>query len=163
MHQGAESEMNDIEHSTDGSDVKPRIDLLAGAARTQWSKKDRDDVVRLSRMLSGFLDADLFADMNDGLSKALATTLCKKDGPQHGAVAKVREVMEAIMIKHQCVSIKGLSDDRPNAIAAETALPPITITTELLDLDPMQQLGYNALAALVAGNIGTSKIFVMHR
>lgn len=55
-----------------------------------------------------------------------------------------------------------MAHHRPHVIDAEALLPPSTRSTEILQFHPMQRLTYNVLAALVASNVYTSKLFRSH-
>ena len=45
---------------------------------------------------------------------------------------------------------------RPKVIDQEAALPPSTLSIQLLQFHPMQRITYNVLAALIASNVYTS-------
>ncbi|ORY35479.1 SNF2 family N-terminal domain-domain-containing protein [Naematelia encephala] len=119
-----------------------------GNARTEdltgWTKRDREDSNRFGGMLCNFLGADLFSLEGVTFRSVVSGKLCAKGGPSYGSVARMRELMENVMVKH-----------RSGTVNEEIAVPPLTTVIQYLDLDPLQRTSYNALAALIAGNIYT--------
>jgi hypothetical protein len=77
------------------------------ASRKQWSNADRDDATRIGNMISGFLDGDLFPGIQTNFQQSITHPLTQKSGPGFGAVARMKELMKCIMVKHRYVHHVG--------------------------------------------------------
>ncbi|KAL7422461.1 hypothetical protein Q5752_003109 [Cryptotrichosporon argae] len=124
-----------------GSALMSRTSSATLASVRRWTQADLGDVARLGNMLKGFLAADVFEAQN--FTRLVTKPL--RGEPAYGAVARVRSIMSAVMVKH-----------RPGVIEAEVALPPSTLVVRVLSFTPAQRTTYNALTALVASNVYTS-------
>ncbi|KAK8854687.1 hypothetical protein IAR55_003426 [Kwoniella newhampshirensis] len=146
LRQGAEIEMEGLVKATIS---RPTIQTDNNHAqktmtRRTWSKRDVDDATRIGVMIAGFLAAEPFK--SEALFQRLVTsTLSRQGGPDFGAVARMKYIVNGLMVKHG-----------PQVIDEEARLPPSTISKEVLQFDPMQRITYNVLAALVSSNVLTS-------
>jgi hypothetical protein len=127
-----------------------------------WSNHNLNDVARFGVIVGGFLSAQPFKS-DVGFQEAVTAYLRKATGPTFGAVRRLRGLMNALMVKHQCASHCSLNGslcsrtleltNRPRVIDAESSLPPSTREITTLSFHPMQRLTYNVLASLVTANV----------
>ncbi|WVR09439.1 hypothetical protein IAU60_006506 [Kwoniella sp. DSM 27419] len=110
----------------------------------QWTDREIEDVTRIGKMIGGYLAAEPFkSDM--GFQQHVTSKLKGPRGPAFGAVERIRNVMSGVMVKHE-----------PKQIDREARLPPLTISHEVIQFDPLGRITYNVLAALVSSNVYTS-------
>ncbi|OCF32745.1 hypothetical protein I316_05666 [Kwoniella heveanensis BCC8398] len=152
LQQGGETEMETLEDSTApamGSSSAAQshnehVTPLPEALLRQWSSKELEDATRIGQMVGGFLAAEPYkSDM--GFQQHVTAELRGPEGPSIGSVRRLKDIMAGVIVKHG-----------PKEIDHEATLPPSTITTTVLQFDPMQRITYNVLAALVASNVYTS-------
>jgi hypothetical protein len=82
------------------ADVK--IDQVGGP-RTGWTLRDRDDITAFGHMLSGILKVQPFVASQTSATyrTRVLNRLRQRGGPAPGAVGRIRELMDKIMVKHQ--------------------------------------------------------------
>jgi hypothetical protein len=75
------------------SKSRPRANPLS------WSKWDLDDATRVGVMIGGFLGAEPFR--SEATFQQRVTSLLRgRDGPNFGAVRRLRYLMSEMMVKH---------------------------------------------------------------
>jgi len=67
--------------------------------RREWSNKDEDDGSRIGVMIGGFLAAEPFRS-EAGFQGRVTSKLRGPDGPEFGAVQRMKYIMGATMVKH---------------------------------------------------------------
>ncbi|KZT69833.1 hypothetical protein DAEQUDRAFT_726146 [Daedalea quercina L-15889] len=125
-----------------GSELQyPEDELNEELSVRRWTREDRDDLTKLSTMMSHFLCVPQFAADPKLFERLVISPLMAEPGPLPGAIQVLTQVMETMMIRHRV-------DDIEN----DVLLPLMTRETVLLDLDPYALKSYNAMQAMVAVN-----------
>ncbi|EMD38224.1 hypothetical protein CERSUDRAFT_152945 [Gelatoporia subvermispora B] len=106
-----------------------------------WNKQDREDLRKLSVMLSRFLKVPRFAADTRLFTSHLANALTDKSGPRPGAIRALTQVMSSVMIRHRIEDVER-----------DVLLPRLTHDTIYLDLDPYGAKTYNVMQANIAIN-----------
>lgn len=74
-----------------GDDLPPRI----------WNKYDREDLNKLGRMITHFVAVPQFSADPKLVQTHITEPLLDPEGPRHGAIQVLAQVMEIIMIRHR--------------------------------------------------------------
>lgn len=69
-----------------------------------WSSKDLNDVSRFGVIAGSFLGAEPY-NSEVGFQKAVTAHIRGAAGPPFGAVKRLKDLMNALMVKHQSVSL----------------------------------------------------------
>ncbi|ODO11128.1 hypothetical protein I350_01731 [Cryptococcus amylolentus CBS 6273] len=141
LQQGGEIELEFMDTSSHAPSI---LTNTQPQSRRAWSKRDMEDATRLGTMIGGFLAAEPFKSEGK-FQQLVAAPLRRKEGPDFGAVGRMKYLLGGLLVKHG-----------PKVIDLEAQLPPSTTIKEVIQFDPMQRLTYNVLAALVASNVYTS-------
>ncbi|WVQ72084.1 hypothetical protein IAR50_001629 [Cryptococcus sp. DSM 104548] len=145
LQQGGEIELESIDTASPAPPLGlPDVTQPQAQNRRAWSKRDIEDATRLGTMIGGFLAAEPFKSEGK-FQQMVVAPLRKKEGPDFGAVGRIKYLLGSLLVKHG-----------PKVIDLEAQLPPSTTIKEVIQFDPMQRLTYNVLAALVASNVYTS-------
>jgi hypothetical protein len=88
----------ELGYPSDPIKVPPRV----------WTRVDRDDLVKLSEMISKFIGVPQFAHEANSFRKFVAAPLLDRNGPGLGATQVVSQVMSQVMFRHQYVGISTL-------------------------------------------------------
>ncbi|KAI0343105.1 hypothetical protein BDW22DRAFT_1356676 [Trametopsis cervina] len=142
VDESGNTEQNSSAVSIDNIDLFYPVD---GSVR-HWTAMDRSDLMKLSKMLSSFLQVPQFATDPKLFTVQVVTPLMDHTGPRYGAVQVLMQVMQSVMIRH------SLED-----IQREVRLPPISHETVLLDLDYYAAMTYNVMQAGIVINAVTSE------
>ena len=67
--------------------------------KRKWSNKDIDDATRIGVMIGGFLAAEPFRS-ETAFQERVTSLLRGSNGPQYGAVKRMKHIMSAVMVKH---------------------------------------------------------------
>ncbi|KAL0946491.1 hypothetical protein HGRIS_012709 [Hohenbuehelia grisea] len=136
-----EDEEMDVEHiSGDRSrDVSP-----SGASSESsrvWTKADRQDLNKLSIMMTHFIGMPQFLGNPDLFKSTVMEALMDRRGARPGAIQVLTQLMGSVMIRHRIEDVEK-----------DVALPSITKENILLDLEPLAARSYNVMQALIAIN-----------
>ncbi|KAG6812075.1 hypothetical protein H0H92_004541 [Tricholoma furcatifolium] len=141
-HENAEVEDDDSEMDVDrGSPSSSDFSNIDMAPPRVWTKDDREDLSKLSKMISHFIAIPQFTASPKLLSSNVIEPLLDPLGPQPGAIQVLIQVMESIMIRHRIEDVEK-----------EVVLPPMLQEAVLLDMDPFAVKSYNAMQAALAIN-----------
>ncbi|KAH9928097.1 uncharacterized protein B0H18DRAFT_954095 [Fomitopsis serialis] len=130
--QGTELQYPDDEPSAEFTDEEPSV--------RQWTKDDRQDLSKLSTMMSHFLGVPQFAADPKLFERLVISPLMASEGPRSGAIQVLTQVMETTMI--------GIGWRISRTTFCSHSEP----GTVLLDLDPYALKSYNAMQAMIAVN-----------
>lgn len=68
-----------------------------------WTQEDRENLVKIGRMISSFLEVPAFAADTKVFHNHVITPLMCSSGPYPGAVEMLTQVMESVMIRHRYI------------------------------------------------------------
>ncbi|PSS35604.1 hypothetical protein PHLCEN_2v1427 [Hermanssonia centrifuga] len=106
-----------------------------------WTRADRDDLHRLDKMISSFLEIPQFSSDPKLFSLNVTAPLMDASGPRMGSIQVLAQVMESVMVRHRIEDVE-----------TDILLPMLTHEMVLLDLDPFAVKTYNIMQATIAMN-----------
>ncbi|KAH9950194.1 SNF2 family N-terminal domain-containing protein [Amylocystis lapponica] len=109
-------------------------------ART-WTPTDRSDLVKLSTMITQFLEIPQFATQLQFFDSYIIKPLMDPSGPRPGAIQVLMQLMSAHMVRHRIEDVEK-----------DVLLPFMNQETVLLHLDPYALKTYNIMQAVIAVN-----------
>ncbi|KZT02347.1 uncharacterized protein LAESUDRAFT_685590, partial [Laetiporus sulphureus 93-53] len=114
----------------------------------QWTADDRQDLRKLSIMISQFLGMRQFAAEAHLFDTHVIQPLMNRPTPCPGAIKVLTQVMESVMIRHRIEDVEQ-----------DVLLPLLQQETVLLDLDPYALKSYNAMqAAIIVNAVDSERI-----
>ncbi|CCM03805.1 uncharacterized protein FIBRA_05953 [Fibroporia radiculosa] len=141
LHFGQGSELQYPEDLHEEKESSPESSLATNSVGRQWTSDDRDDLGKLSKMITHFLGMPQFAGDQRAFDTWVSHPLLESPCPRPGAIQVLTQVMSSVMIRHR---IEDLED--------EVLLPLLQHDTVLLDLDPFALKSYNIMQAMIVVN-----------
>lgn len=99
LQQGGEIELDLPSRSITPTGLGPSMTITTARP---WSRRDIDDVTRLGVMIGRFLAVQPYRS-EVAFQEMVTADLRRKSGPRFGAVRRLKELMGALMVKHQYV------------------------------------------------------------